>query len=380
MTNFEIDKDFQLYNRWKIEISNKKHEDEAELLFIGDMALANRIIDVIDKEGYEYPFELIPDEFFKTDYLIFDLEGCLSERGETWEPKPIHLRGREKYLNIFSKYNDINKIATVANNHFLDYGETAAIDTITSLHKHGIQSFGYEGNKFEPQPHIIQTKDTKIGLISFSSVAHPLNSNIIDIGDSSNNKVIEAIRNVRDKVDILIVIFHHGVEFSPCIDKQSRKLALDSSMAGADVVIAHHAHVVQGIETNGKLIFHGIGNFLEDMDLDDSPLSAYTLAIRIIVSDGNISRIYIEPFKMNDTWQPEPLEKHDFVFLDKYIRNLSKLLTSNAGIMINDIRAFSVWFSSNITSVFEMIKREGVFSTAKYYQKRLVVKLASNSK
>jgi poly-gamma-glutamate synthesis protein (capsule biosynthesis protein) len=71
------------------------------------------------------------------------------------------------------------------------------------------------------------------------------------------------IEALRSQVDIAIVALHKGLGHTPAIvgmyERQIAKAAID---AGADVVVGHHAHILQGMEVyRGRPIFHGLGNF-----------------------------------------------------------------------------------------------------------------------
>jgi len=109
---------------------------------------------------------------------------------------------------------------------------------------------------------------------------------------------------------VLIVIIHQGVENSRYVDNASRKTALQVVEAGADCVICHHTHTVQGIEFFKRgLIFHGTGNFLIDFDVKHRPHAAYSIALRLELAEGCINKVTVEPFRINEYLQPCPLDE-----------------------------------------------------------------------
>jgi len=66
---------------------------------------------------------------------------------------------------------------------------------------------------------------------------------------------------LRDKVDIIVVAFHWGEEKSTEPKAYQRTLARAAVESGADLVIGHHPHVVQGIEVvDGIPVFYSLGN------------------------------------------------------------------------------------------------------------------------
>ncbi len=82
------------------------------------------------------------------------------------------------------------------------------------------------------------------------------------------DKIINDIESCKDKVDRIIVSLHWGVEESHVPEVEQVIMARNIIDAGADVVIGHHAHVIQPVESyNGGVIAYGLGNFIFD-DLD----------------------------------------------------------------------------------------------------------------
>ncbi len=78
---------------------------------------------------------------------------------------------------------------------------------------------------------------------------------------------VEAIESLRSEVDILIVQIHAGFQFATSPSGNSRALARAAVEAGADLVIGHHPHVLQGLEwIDGKLAAYSLGNFVFDQD------------------------------------------------------------------------------------------------------------------
>jgi poly-gamma-glutamate synthesis protein (capsule biosynthesis protein) len=91
------------------------------------------------------------------------------------------------------------------------------------------------------------------------------------------------IADAKAQVDILVVSFHFGVEYSPANTRQ-KQLAHAAIDAGADIVVGGHPHVMQRVETyNGKPIFYSLGNFIFDQYF-----SPYTL-------EGMVAEVSIDP-------------------------------------------------------------------------------------
>ena len=105
------------------------------------------------------------------------------------------------------------------------------------------------------------------------------------------------IEALRQKVDVLMVALHKGLGHTPATvgmyERQVAKAAID---AGADVVVGHHAHILQGMEVyKDRPIFHGLGNF--------------AIATKALNIDGNSSperRAWAERRRKLFGFEPDP--------------------------------------------------------------------------
>lgn len=101
---------------------------------------------------------------------------------------------------------------------------------------------------------------------------------------------IAALR--RDGVGIVVVQIHGGYQFADVASEVFRTSAQTAISAGADIVIGHHPHVLQGFEWyQGKLIAHSLGNFIFDQDF----LATFPSLLLRAVFEGNTlleARVY----------------------------------------------------------------------------------------
>lgn len=201
--------------------------------------------DEFEKAGknYSHFLENVKPIFEKDDLTIVNFEGTLSEGG-TRQDKEYAFRGNPLYAKILSEASV--EAANLANNHSMDYGEIAFEDTKKHLEENGVKAFGK--NEYE----IIDIKGIRIGLIGTSLLTYAERINF--------SKVMENLK--LEKPDIIIASFHWGEEnsYTPTNDQISfAHLAID---LGADLVLGHHPHVLQGIEKyKGKYIAYSLGNF-----------------------------------------------------------------------------------------------------------------------
>jgi poly-gamma-glutamate synthesis protein (capsule biosynthesis protein) len=370
-------------NEWVINLGQKEEDSSVELLFVGDVALARRVGDLIDKNGITFPFSKLEGSMLNgSDAFVFNLECCMSDRGETWEPKPEFMRGKASYLSVFKNIQAKKYIANLANNHFLDYGEEAARDTVIELKKIKYDYIGVIERDEEYEPYILNINGIKVSLLAFSPCAHQIGPDSqIDIENTDQSHINKQIMNAKGKADIVIVSFHQGIEYSNYVDKKSRDISIKALDAGADCVICHHTHVIQGIERVGdRLIFHGIGNLILDIDESKRTAAEQTLALKVRISKNKIYQVQVIPILLNEYFQPYVVNGNSASSVIKNLNRLSNILRTKVGRQYGYQYANAIWFFSNIKSLLSMIERSGFSTTIKYYSKRISSKIRLRQK
>jgi poly-gamma-glutamate synthesis protein (capsule biosynthesis protein) len=207
---------------------------------------------------------------FELDKFIFNLEYPLSRQG-TPAVNKVNLGADEFFFQeTFGK----NPIAVcLANNHIMDYGTEAFEKTVEHLKNHNIQFFGAgkAADNFN-NPAIVDFFNYNLALFGYScSTTHAVFGSEATYGSAllDVKQMIEDIRKVRDHTDYVVVQLHWGDEeiaYPKPIDVKIAHSLIDN---GADLVIGHHAHVIQSHEVyHGKYIFYGLGNLIfPDLDV-----------------------------------------------------------------------------------------------------------------
>jgi len=364
---------------WVVSLDDSNtRTDASQILFLGDVALARRIGDGIEAHGSSYPFSKLPKEFFDSDVVVFNLECCLSARGHPWEPKPELMRGKAQYLDVFPRRKQ-RYVANLANNHFLDYGEQGALDTIDARVQSNSSYVGAEGKSVERQPLVMGTAGGTVAFLAFSPAAHPLpEPTSVNITVPRLDIIVGKVTEAKGCADVLVVSIHQGVEYSAYTDRASRRLAKAVVEAGADIVVCHHSHVVQAYErVKNSLVFYGLGNFLLDINECWRPAAACTLALRVELEGGKIRRVKMESLVLNEEWQPSMADLVLASAIRTKVDRLSLLLQTQFGRTINDLAAFHTWTGLHFRALWGMVQREGVSKTTRYYSGRVKDKLST---
>lgn len=230
-------------------------DDILTLSFVGDNVLGDYygsngetlnwyFTNKINKD-YSYFFAKVKPILDKDDMTLGNLEGPLTTHSGDRLIKPFAFKGDPSYVEIL-KSGSVEAV-NIANNHTRDYGMKGFNDTQTHLKNARIF---YSG---EGVLSIYEIKGKKIGMAGHRGW---------NLGIKT--QVAKEIRSLRDMgADIVIFTFHWGEErknYPNKIQQEIGRFAIDN---GADIVIGHHPHVLQGIEEyKGKKIVYSLGNFV----------------------------------------------------------------------------------------------------------------------
>lgn len=246
-----------------------KQEEELVLSFAGDIMFDKSVADLIKSKGEDYVFQGYEKYLKSSDIVFGNLETALCNSGQPIMDKKHTFRSSTKLAPFMKKYNFISM--SIANNHTLDYGRDAFVESMKTLKENGISYGGGGHNKKEATDGvIIEKKGVNIGFIAFTSVipsvdwyAGDKRPGIIGAYKVHETEVLKAVNNLDSKCDVLVVSVHWGKEGKTIVREQESELAHKLVDAGADVVMGHHPHVVQKFELyKDKLILYSLGNFI----------------------------------------------------------------------------------------------------------------------
>ena len=233
--------------------------------FTGDIAFSEYTQELyktpqkIDKNIYEF--------LNKNDYNVLNFESPITDITYTTKGALAH-KSDLKSLN-FIKDNIKNPILSIANNHMLDYGLRGLLDTIKTLKKEKVKYIGAGKNINDAINYVILGKDIKVGIISFQYKSSLMaDKDNPGTAHEKHQKIIkEKIKELKNICDWIVIVYHGGEEFSNSPMPYTKRKIKKFLNWGADIVVAHHPHTIQGYEKiNNKLVFYSLGNFIFDTD------------------------------------------------------------------------------------------------------------------
>jgi hypothetical protein len=275
----------------------------------------------IVKKSYSYFFQNVKDILAADDLTIANMEGTLTTSNDR-QDKTYAFKGDPKYTAVLTEGSV--EAANLANNHSKDYGEQSYTDTIQYLEEAGVTTFGFDRTA------VMDIKGIKVGLVGIYVLADGL---------ERQQQVIENINSVKAQgAQVVIVSFHWGTEKADAPDDTQKTLAHLAVDNGADLVLGHHPHVLEGIEKyNGANIVYSLGNFCfggnRNPDDKDTMIFQQTFSFEngALMQDDvtNIIPCSLSSVTQYNDYQPTPLEGTEGERVLQRIQQLSDGLSNN---------------------------------------------------
>lgn len=271
-----------------------------------------------EKNGPAYFLKNVKSIFEADDLTIANLEGTFTDL-KTRADKTYAFKGPAEFVKILTSSSV--EAVTLANNHSRDYGMQSLTDTRNTLDSAGVIHFGYDVTK------VVEVKGIKVGLVG-----------IYELIDHTGRaqQVKDNIAKVKSEgADIVIVIFHWGIERDAAPNSHQTMLGRLAIDEGADLVCGHHPHVLQGIETyKGKNIVYSLGNFCfggnsNPSDKDTMIFQQTFTVTKDGVKDDNVTNVIpcsLSSEKNRNNYQPTPATGSEAERIMKKIKDRSELI------------------------------------------------------
>ncbi len=230
--------------------------NSVKILFLGDMMFDRGVRANVNRSGFAYVFGESTTTLAAHDLVVANLEGPITSSSSKTMKNGVAVPGFEFTFptGTAKALHDAGiDIVSLANNHTYNFGAAGLAETRNLLANAGVSYFGSPLNA------------------SFIATSTCINSICIGIvgwhefARANNNLILAAIKELRPKVDYLVVFPHWGIEYETTPTAEQRLFAHQWIDQGADAVIGAHPHVVETIEQyRGKPIFYSLGNFIFD--------------------------------------------------------------------------------------------------------------------
>jgi poly-gamma-glutamate synthesis protein (capsule biosynthesis protein) len=236
------------------------HDPTVTMMFGGDVTLGYAFEDLIG-DDHEWAFDEMP-EYREADVAMVNLEGTLTN-ADTEYAKTFNFKTDPEDVAVLT-HGGID-IVNLGNNHTMDYLDAGLKETIATLEQAGIHAVGAGMDVTEARrPEILEVKGQRIAYFGYYAAdAHAAGEGIAGTNYALESRIAEDIEAIRDRVDWIVVNFHWGVELSNYPEYWQSDLAHFTIDHGADLVVGHHPHVLQGSEIyQGRPIAYSLGNLI----------------------------------------------------------------------------------------------------------------------
>ncbi len=324
-----------------------------KILIAGDFCPRDRVATMVANKDFSF-FDGVKEIIKEADYSIVNFE-CPIVEGDA---KPIAKCGpalrTERTAVAAMKYAGFN-CATLANNHFRDFGDSGCLTTLKELEAQNIDYVG--GGKSLAEAQKVLYKDIhgkKVAFVNFCenefSIATATTAGAAPL-DSVDN--YHQITEARKNADYVVVIVHGGHEHYQLPSPRMKKLYRFFVEIGADAVVNHHQHCYSGYEYyNGKPIVYGLGNFCFDGNRNGGNVIWHEGYLLVIELGEQIPKIELVPYvQCKDLATVELMQEEQTDNFEQTISKLNAIIADDNQLQ----KSFEGWINRNkayVTSLF----------------------------
>jgi len=317
----------------------------------------------LDRPDPASAFQHFADLIRAGDVAFCNLEGPCSDLGTPTIGKWITIAMRPAVIPALAEVGF--DVAAVANNHALDYGHEAFLDTLERLEVAGIAGVGGGSNLAQAQRRVILERNgLRLGCLAYAvtipwgyeaTADRPgiapvrvqtfyeptrfgyyimaeqpgMPAKVVNVINPADLAVLqEQVRQTKEDADAVVVSFHWGVAFLPDPAPYQPELAHAVVEAGADLVVGHHAHILQGVEVyQGVPIFYSLSDFVFDYD-DDRMDHRETVLLTALFGPEGLVRAAIRPAVISSHEEPCPARPSEYESFKACLESLSTGMNS----------------------------------------------------
>ena len=274
---------------------------------VGDLCFASSVRRLIARSGAKAPFSATHKILSAADVTIGNLECALSTRGHAVPGKTYTFEGPPSAIKglTWAGFD----FAAQGNNHARDFGSVALLDTIKNLDKAKIAHAGAgASSKSAFKAAYITRNGAKIAYLSYSQIGpSSFKAGSHRSGTAFTLRlatVTNAVKVAKKKADYVIVSIHWGIERRTTPTATQVEFGRAAVRAGANLVLSHHPHVIEGVEFYRKgLIAYSLGNFVFSPGHADGH---DTMVLTLTLGPKGIRDVVARPLHIDPYGRPRP--------------------------------------------------------------------------
>jgi poly-gamma-glutamate capsule biosynthesis protein CapA/YwtB (metallophosphatase superfamily) len=288
------------------------------LLAAGDLMLDRGVAAQQARHGADHPMREVRGLLGEADLALANLEGPITESStQPCLQKEFSFRFAPSSAPLLRRSG--LRLLSLANNHVLDCGRPGLIDTLRALSAAGLQGFGAGLDAARARaPLRVEVRGVRLAFVGFTRFLPEslvLHDDAPGVAFAAPEAIRSAVAAARTGADVVVVSFHWGHERSTRPDDHQLELARLALEAGADVVLGHHPHVLQGLRLlrpsvagrGARLVAYSLGNFVFDQRYEAGRQS---LLLRCELDRRGLRAARLVPLRL-EAGQPRPATGED---------------------------------------------------------------------
>jgi poly-gamma-glutamate capsule biosynthesis protein CapA/YwtB (metallophosphatase superfamily) len=236
------------------------------LAAVGDVSPGSAL-DAVRTHGAAWHWSKVGAWLRGRDVVVANLETAVGTGGTPWPAKNFHFLSPPATIRAMAGSGGLD-VVTVANNHGIDYGRATFVSGLGTIRSSGLLTIGGGATlQAALKPAIVVRGGLRIAFLGFDGYppfAYWATSRRPGLAPATAAAITGAVRAARKRADVVVVYVHWGTELRTMPNAKQRALAKAALVAGADVVLGAHPHVLQPIQTysSGRLVAYSLGNFV----------------------------------------------------------------------------------------------------------------------
>ncbi len=283
-----------------------------QIAAVGDVMLDRTVGVMLTAGELDFPFRYVLAPLQSADLTIGNLESALGERGRV-ETKGYTFRA--PLAAVKSLAGAGFDVMSLANNHAMDYGPELLLQAIDALQEAGIRTVGAGvDEKAAHTPVVFELEGFSLAILAYVDVpqefrgfdarAWRAGQDSPGVAWADPDQVRIDVAAAAQAYDVVVVLLHSGYENVAAPSSEQRLAAQTAVEAGADLVLGHHAHLLQGVELyQDGVIAYGLGNFaFEDAGPPESGI------LRIWLDASGVRAFDLLPVTLDEFGVPHPAQ------------------------------------------------------------------------
>ncbi len=315
------------------ELSSINHTEYDSITFVGDVLLARNVEHLMNKHGGSYPFDgLDLTQFSQDSAVVGNFEAAIPEK-HVWTPVgQIDFSVPSTSISYLADAGFTH--VSLGNNHSFDFEESGFINTTRVLSSE-LEVFGLPNDVSERSVTIVDIDDQQVALLGIHGLV-----------DHSDAELRQLFRYANRESDLQVVYVHWGEEYALRQNSNQRSVATKYIEYGADLIIGHHPHVVQGIEViEGVPVFYSLGNYIFDQYFSKDVQEGLVVLLDLDDAAG----IHIIPVESKN-----PMSQPRFMDQDDHSNFLTTLAAKSDDVLAESIKTGYIPFGTIVASSTKM--------------------------